>query len=259
VASGLVRVRGCDGVRVSGQSGFTVTRLKPGAAQRHQLQLTVDTDLASWWLETAVRGAGFMPTLSSRRRTLPLPNIDVGDLALLPRLLDQAQATAWRIASAGGAAGTVRLARTSSHLAVEVQTADAAPAQGALAWQGSCVELFVDPAAEPDTTWQAGRDIRQVFLVPAVGSAPAKAAVQDGGERPTSEIALASTSDAAGWRLAALIPLSLLHLEPGQQRCSLETAVSAHREAGAPPMRSQLAGASKAFASSLGYLPVALG
>jgi hypothetical protein len=257
VASGRVRVRGCEGVHLAGESAFTVARLKPGASQRHLLRLTVDAGLATWWLETAVHGAGFMPTLQSQRRLLLAPRMDATEPALLPDLLDEVKATAWRLA--GTSADTVRLACTSSHLAVEVRVADAAPTQGALAWQGSCVEVFVDPAEEPNPSWSARRDIRQVFLVPAVGSMPARAAVQDGGERPDAGILLDSTVDTAGWRLAALIPLSLLHVRPEQRRCSIEVVVSAHRQAGQPPLRSQLAGAPSPFASSLGYLPIVLG
>jgi len=109
--------------------------------------------------------------------------------------------------------GTARWAVSGSHLVVSFEVADPHPQRREIAWEGSCVELFGSlPGRSSQNKPEWGFfPIRQVYLMPAVGAEPPQALHREGETiRPAPEIMLTSATTSTGYRLDALIPLSLL-------------------------------------------------
>ena len=248
-ASGRLRLRCSDPGVKPARSAISFKSLRPGARQTFDVPLAVAPDAPRRvLLETLPVGADILPAAIQlfvqsedwRIARLPAANPFESEKwnGRPARLVGNARGTNGRDARStiletnsglpaqlgdlkprvietirGDQVATVRLALAGESLALDLCVTDHAIRAGELAWQGSCVEVFTSPTTSgqwhPSLT-NAG--IRQVFLVPAVGNAPALARKQCGQEMPAPEIQVTGTTHRTGYALQALVPLSLLEL-----------------------------------------------
>jgi hypothetical protein len=174
-------------------------------------------------------------------------------LALLPAIdsLDKvagalAAADAHTVRFKGKPLAELRFAVAGDRLAVAAQVVDPRVAQQAVAWKGSCVELF---GSMPE-----GARIGQVFLVPAAGDAPPRAYRSvKGKQTPAPEIRLASQPTPRGYALQALVPLSLLALDAAKGRVLLEAQVSTAASAKGGSRHATLFGSKLAYMNNRDY------
>jgi hypothetical protein len=128
-------------------------------------------------------------------------------------------------------------------LVLHVDVTDRRVRQLTPAWLGSCVEIFASP---PDASqWHpslTNPKVRQAYLVPGDGDAPARAAVQNGTERPAPEIGVhcRPNPDGAGYCYAALVPLRSLGLDPSRPDFLFQIVVTATLDAARGPERAVL-------------------
>ncbi len=109
--------------------------------------------------------------------------------------------------------GQARWAVSGSNLVFAIQVVDPNPRRAEVAWEGSCVEVFGSlPGRSSQNKPEMGFfPIRQVYLLPAVGSEPAMALYRkEDTIRPAPEITLNSAPLPTGYQIHALIPLPLL-------------------------------------------------
>lgn len=114
----------------------------------------------------------------------------------------------------------VRFAVAGNELALVADVNDSHPSLASIPNEGSCVEVF---GAMP-----RGKSISHIFLLPALNGKTTKAlqAVK-GKTEPAPEVKLTSKLTGAGYRLTALVPVSLLGIDPTRQTVLLEFRVSA--------------------------------
>jgi hypothetical protein len=116
-------------------------------------------------------------------------------------------------------AAHLRWALAGNDLAISAQVYDAHLTRGKDPWSGSEVEIYGSmPGAEK---------LGQIFLLPQVGEAPAQAyrLVSEGVTRLAPEIRVQSQASAEGYHLQALVPLSLLTIDPAAEHILLESMV----------------------------------
>jgi hypothetical protein len=115
----------------------------------------------------------------------------------------------------------VRVGRTTQALAIHATVVDAKPIAAAVAWRGSCLEIF---GAQPG---QDKPKIGQIFLVPGIGEGqPAAYVALPKGQGPATEIKVFSSIIKGGYEIAALIPFNLLALAPELDELLLEGQIS---------------------------------
>ncbi|MBS3764518.1 MAG: hypothetical protein KGZ25_14565, partial [Planctomycetes bacterium] len=85
-------------------------------------------------------------------------------------------------------------------------------------WKGSCLEVF---ASMPGTS-----RIGQVFLAPAAGETPARAYRAGKKIAPEPSIKLTTQPEEGGYDMQALIPFSVLKLDPSKGKIMLEFQVT---------------------------------
>lgn len=143
----------------------------------------------------------------------------------------------------------LRIAVSEEALAVYARVRDKRISPNPIPSKGSCVEIF---GSMPGTPY-----IGQVFLVPSDGTSPPEAYRQGTGKQvPAPEIRLASSRTSDGYELRALVPLSLLRLEPGKDRVLLEfqvTAVTSVSQGKPVIARGTLFGSSLAYIDNSAY------
>lgn len=106
----------------------------------------------------------------------------------------------------------IRFGLTKDHfLAVYAEVVDRRMLQTPQMWDGSCIEIFGSPVIDPK--------VHQLFISPATQQGPAHAGkidCQSGRNEvvPAPEIAVISSLMDSGYRISALIPLSLLGATP---------------------------------------------
>lgn len=137
----------------------------------------------------------------------------------------------------------VRFGFAGDNLAIHALVRDKQPTQHRTVWRGSDIEVF---GAMVGTG-----NIGQVFLVPQVADSPAKAYKADRKPVAAPGITLQSRPTDNGYELQALIPLSLLKIDPAADTCLLEIQISSVR-AVAAGKTTALYGT--AFGSRLAYM-----
>ena len=255
-ASGRLRLSAWPAgeIAVRGKASFTFRGLKPGGEKAACFEMEVQPGVGSAAIETHPTGRGLVPALLHVPRqwrigrTPPIAApADIGGRleSLDPVVLSMAT----RVAAA------LKLAVAGGDLAIEVAVNDRTIRRISPAWQGSCVELFADPAdARPESP------VVQLFLLPAAGAEPAEARRQDGvEEKPEPEIRVASEPTADGYMLRALIPLTVLKLATDLRAFRVEVAVTTALRPGVAQSRVALFGAVQAYSSSVGYGTVEVG
>ena len=206
-ATGRVRLRCADAGVKPAKSSLIFKALRPGARQTFDIPLNVAVDAPRRvLLETLPGNAVLRPAAIQ----LFVQSADW----LIPKL--PAFSEPRSVATIRGEpVATVRLALAGDSLALDLRVTDHAIRAGELAWQGSCVEVFTSPTTSGQWHPSLGNTgIRQVFLVPAVGTAPARARKQCGQELPAPEIQVTGTTHRTGYALQAQVPLALLELDP---------------------------------------------
>ena len=244
-ASGRVRVRCSEpGVKPT-RTSLSFQALRPGARQTFDVPLTIAAAVPRRvLLESVPVGSEILPAaiqLFVQTEDWLITQLSAvagpADLPVQLRGLPPRKIATLR----GEPVATVRAALAGQSLALEMAVTDHAIRGGELAWQGSCVEVFTSPTTSgqwhPSLT-NAG--IRQVFLVPAVGAAPAFARKQCGQELPAPEIQITGTSHRTGYTLQALVPLSLLELDPAVGEFLFQIVVTATPQPGHPATRAAL-------------------
>ena len=115
--------------------------------------------------------------------------------------------------------GRLRIATAGTDLVVHATVFDGEVVHHATVWKGSDIEIF---GSRPDSL-----AIGQVFLAPAADDKPATGYRADGGKQvPTPEIRVWSETTAQGYEISALVPLTLLKLDPAEGRFMMEFQVS---------------------------------
>lgn len=105
-------------------------------------------------------------------------------------------------------------------LALSADVTDKNVTRQDVVWRGSCIEVFGSKPAK--------YEIGQVFLAPAAGDKPACGYRAQGNEQlPDSSILVKSEPAETGYKLQALVPLSLLKLDAGEGKFLLEFQVGA--------------------------------
>jgi hypothetical protein len=136
-----------------------------------------------------------------------------------------AREMAYPFSRGGDTFGEVRFAIAGRRLALSAQVRDTAPAQDDVVQEGSCIEVFGAMRGE--------KVIGQVFLVPQVGGAPARAFQQVKGEVvPAPGVEILTTPTPNGYRLDALVPPDLLHVRAEEEVILLEFRVTTHAAGG---------------------------
>lgn len=119
---------------------------------------------------------------------------------------------------------TIRLAVAGDDLAIDADVIDPRVTRGATPWEGSELEVYASPANRAT--------IRQLFLLPQTGDAPASALLANATKQvPAPEIRIASASTDKGYRVQALIPLTSLGLKADATELFLEFQVSVSADA----------------------------
>ncbi len=114
----------------------------------------------------------------------------------------------------------LRLAVAGSNLVLDAKVVDHKVAQHPTAWKASCIEVF--------GTTPGQKAISQLFLVPQVGGASAKAFRSHLGKQEPAPDILVQTSPASdGYAMHALIPLTLLAADVSSGKLMLEFQVTA--------------------------------
>ena len=138
----------------------------------------------------------------------------------------------------------LRFALMGDKLAVEAEIQDHRVVQHATVWRGSCLEIF---GCIPDS-----EEIGQVLLVPQAGDSPAGAYRSEGAKQvATSDVHVSSAEREEGYELRALIPLSLLKLDPQKGKWLLEFQVSSERSG--QRTHHTLFGSRRAYENNLRY------
>ena len=105
-------------------------------------------------------------------------------------------------------------------LAVVIRVQDSQVKHDATPWRGSCVEVF---GSTPDA-----QAIGQVFLTPQADDNSPQGYRADGSKQTaTTDIRISSTQIENGYELRALVPLSLLKIDP-KKEFLLEFQASSH-------------------------------
>lgn len=128
--------------------------------------------------------------------------------------------------SVGKRAANVRVALAGNDLAVLADVTDRKMSRDAeKPWKGSCFEVFVST--------QANAPVGQVMLIPSLGDAPA-AGLMTRNDKPVivPEVRVTTTPTAEGYRLRALIPLTLLNLAEKPAEIGMEFQITTVTDAG---------------------------
>ncbi len=145
--------------------------------------------------------------------------------------------------------GEFRLGKAGDRLAVAATIRDPKISPNAVAWKGSCVEIF--------GCMPGAKKIGQIQLVPAGGEQAAVAyAITDGKPVATDKITLVTTAVKGGYELQALIPFEFLALDAKQEKCTLELQVTIMTPAGKDKLaavRGTLFGSGLAYVNSMQY------
>ena len=138
----------------------------------------------------------------------------------------------------------LRFALMGDKLAIAAEIQDRKVVQHATVWRGSCLEIFgCIPGSEA---------IGQVLLVPMAGDSPAGAYRPEGAKQvATSDVHVSSAEREEGYELRALIPLSLLKLDPQKGKWLLEFQVSSERSG--QRTHHTLFGSRRAYENNLRY------
>jgi len=157
---------------------------------------------------------------------------------------------------AGKPLADLRFAVAGAHLAVDAKIVDRKRTRGHRLWNGSCIEVY---GSTPGTA-----RIGQVFLVPRTDGRSDAAFVSDqGAPKPAPAVRLRTSPAANGYRLQALIPLSLLAVDPSADRCLLEfqitAAESVNRGGTVKLRRATLFGSTRAYNDNSKYGLLVLG
>ena len=168
------------------------------------------------------------PKFPGRRATSRWMAVDlsVGSLAPLESLNEVAAALAGEVTYPVRVRGryqqlaVMRFGVTGNDLAVHAQVTDKKIARHPIPWEGSCIEIF---GAMPGRSLDKKRRdlapggyfrIRQLYLTPRVGGAPATGFHREQGRfRPAADIRVTSKPTAGGYELQALIPLARLGVD----------------------------------------------
>ena len=245
-------------VRLPGGYVFTFQDLAPGARKSERIPIAMAAEASSVFIETVPEGERLVPALLvSRCRPqwhvprLPSP-IDVAQTAAV---LDRAGVAPRRVqwCQATEAVAVVRAAVVEQVLAVHASVTDRQVELGVeTPWMGSCIEIFAAAVDDADTDTKA--PIKQIYLIPGSGAAPARAKLQlVTGAVDSPEIQVDCKSTADGYDMQALVPLALLNLRADVQAFRWEVVVNARARPGGILMRTALYDAPKAYASADGY------
>lgn len=174
----------------------------------------------------------------------------------LPRLPASASAAdlarAWRnrppllLKHANTIVAELRLGVAGNELAMQARVVDRRMAQGAVAWEGSCIEMF--------GAMLGGEDIGQVILLPAVDAQPGRVEcyrnmkLQAG----SPDIRLATIRTASGYEMRARIPLARLACGPEARRFFL-LEISVNAAPANVRRRARLFGSSNPASESVQY------
>ena len=112
----------------------------------------------------------------------------------------------------------LRLGRAGENLAISATANDSRVNPHETVWKGSCLEVF---GSMPGSS-----KIGQVFLIPGADDTPAKAYRAADGIVGAPEIRLTTQPTGEGYHLQALIPFSLLQVDPEAGRMMLEFQVT---------------------------------
>ncbi|MCK6491367.1 MAG: right-handed parallel beta-helix repeat-containing protein [Planctomycetes bacterium] len=149
----------------------------------------------------------------------------------------------------GKCRGELRLGLAGDRLALLATVLDSDPVAASTPWEGSVLEIF----AYQDEKAPKG----QVFLVPAVGSEPARMQHVDGRGLPASEGGeLATRAVPGGWEVAAVIPAAALHLADLVRPFLVEAAATGIDAADGIRCRAHWIGAASPHSSSDGCAQV---
>ena len=243
--AGRLRLRCSDAGVKLGKSTLAFKSLRPGARQTFAVPLSITADAPRRVvLETLPASAAILPAASQlfvQSEDWRIPKLPaVARLSELPARLGELKPRLIETIR-GDQVATVRLALAGHSIVLDLRVTDHAICAGELAWQGSCVEVFTSPTTSgqwhPSLT-NAG--IRQVFLVPAAGNAPAFARKQCGQEMPAPEIQVTGTTHRTGYALQALVPLSLLELDPSADEFLFQIVVTTTPQPGGAATRAAL-------------------
>jgi hypothetical protein len=244
---GLMAARGsaafeitpADAVQVTGPLAFDYA-LQPGERMVHQVTVTLSDHAEQ--VRVAVRDAGaqfpWIGQCITRQQDLTItPMPAVADVATLAEAMTALPARAVRVR--GRVAGQVRMALVGDALALRVDAAERALRTNPdMPWMGSSLELFCESVESP-------LKVQQYFLFPADGTSPAGARrtnhhVAKVEQAPT--ISVHSVSTPEGYRLAALMPLALLHLKRDVTTFRFEVVLNTTLDAGRGAVGAKLFG-----------------
>jgi len=231
--AGRLRLRSSDAGVKPARPLIRFRSLRPGTRQAFDVPLTVTAGAPRRvLLETLPAGADILPAaihLFVQTEDWLIPRLPAFSK---PRLVETVR---------GEQVAVVQLALAGDSLVLKLRVTDHAVRVGKLAWQGSCVEVFA--SAVTSGQWHpslSNAGIRQVFLIPPVGRAPAQARQQRGEEVPAPEIQLTGTTQRTGYDLQAVVPLSLLGLAPAAREFLFQIVVTSTPQPGGVPTRAAL-------------------
>ncbi len=236
-----VRTSPAGDARLEGAATFDYD-LAPGRQATHDLTLTLAPHAARVCIEATGDGLlGSAIYVDGQRRC----RIPAGEAVGLDHV---SAAVAACPPLAMGDLGHIRFAIAGPDLAVHATVRDRIQRQGAQVWDASVIEIY--------GSMPGGKDIGQVFLLPATAAAAATAYRQHAGrQEPAPEIRLATRNDQTGYELAALVPLSLLAIDGAAGEILLDAAVSAAPDPSSVTFsRANLSGAANSFCDNTAYL-----
>ncbi len=182
-------------------------RLAPGAKELLLEALSSDTRMLPSLIWVRKDSA---PTLRIRR-VEPLASLEAVESTLRA---ERPATIRWGSRSAA----EIRLAVAGPDLALLAQVTDVQVEQSRPPWDGSCLEIFCARRNE--------KVVGQVILQPSTPKAPAQGWRQRGNAMEEPSIRLESHATATGYEMAALIPLSLLTIEPTDNVFRIEVGLT---------------------------------
>ena len=216
-------------VSVRGNNQLALRRLKPGASRSTEFALRVAPDAPWVRVDATATAPGIAPThrflYGDWEWSIPRVEAVAGPGAVKRAL---AGAPMRLILWMGEKVAEVRAAVAGDDLAVWAKVSDWNIHTPAKFWEGSCFELLgsqLDSRAEMDL--QRNPAIGQVQVVPLSEERGGGAFYNDGDEtRRAREVRHMIAPTARGYAVSALIPLTLLKIEPTADRFLLEVVVT---------------------------------
>jgi hypothetical protein len=158
----------------------------------------------------------FGSTGEGAKNVLPVAK-GLTELARVRKALEDQEPRVIR-ADDGSPLAELRLGRAGTDLAVSATVTDARVVPSETVWKGSCLEVF---GSMPGTS-----EIGQVFLAPGADDNPARAYRAADTIVKAPKVRLAAQHTGTGYELQALVPFSLLKVDPEVGRIMLEFQVT---------------------------------